>query len=164
MSELTAILPDFYRWLIAAIGADPALQQLLTSPETGELRVYEAEDTEDRQASGYVPVWPENPRYPAIRFELLESPHTTGNGGRRFASHPLVQIEAVAPTETIEDLETIVKRLHALFGQRARGEHGDAVVSGSVCHEDYSDRKKKDGATYRHLGGVFEFFVFQRPA
>lgn len=163
--SLTAVLPDFYRWLVNIITTDTILQSILTSPETAEVRVYEAQDSEGRPASGYVATWPENPRYPAVRFELLESPHTVGNGGRRFASHPLLQIEAIAPTESLAgDLETIAKRLNALLGQRAQGEWGDVIVSGSVCHEDFTDRKTQNGATYRHVGGVFEFFVFQRPA
>jgi hypothetical protein len=155
------VIPDLVLWLYERLAADTALLPLLTSPDNGELRVYEKQDGESR-ASGYVPIWPANPHYPAVRFEILDVPHTNGNGGRRFASHPLVLIEGIDRAEDVAGgaLEAIAGRIDALFGSRATGQKNRLAISGSIGVEDYTETENGAGGVYKHLGGTYQFFVF----
>lgn len=154
------VIPDFITWLYQTLAADATLQARLISPETGDIRIYESQGTEGRSPTGYAPQWPENPDYPLVRFELHQCPHTTGNGGRRFASAPVVLIEAVDLTEDLAGMKDLANAIDALFGERAVGSQGNVHIQGSICLEDHVGTKTKDSGIFKELGATYEFFVF----
>ena len=155
------VIPDFITWLYGRMAADATVQRDLRSPETGEVRVYESQGTEGRSPTGYAPQWPEEPEYPLIRFELVQCPHSTGNGGRRFGSAPVVLIEVINRTEDLLDMGPLATAVDVLFGARSVGVQGVVHIQGSICQEQFAETKRGDsGAVYKHLGGQYEFFVF----
>lgn len=154
------VIPDFITWLYGQLAGNATIQAALRNPETGELKVYESQGTEGRSPTGYAPQWPEQPEFPLISFELQQCPHSLGNGGRRFASAPLVVIEVVNRTEDLLDMGPLATAIDVLFGARAVGVQGSIYISGSVGVEQFASTRTMDGGVYKYLGGSYEFFVF----
>lgn len=154
------VIPDFILWLYEQLSTNVDLLALITSPQ-GKVHVYENQSSEKR-ASGLVPAWnAANPDYPAVRFEIVDCPHTTGNGGRRFASSPQVLIEGLDKGESAVSLGTIAGIIDDLFGARATGQKNDLAIQGSICLGDYVDTENSENGVIKHLGGTYEFFVFK---
>jgi hypothetical protein len=89
---------------------------------------------------------------PYIVFRLRNAPTTNGVGGQVILTRASYSVVVSGETRSLLALKTAAERVLALL-------QGNFGAIGGVLKEQLAYPEDYDGTSYRHLGGLFDFYA-----
>jgi hypothetical protein len=95
---------------------------------------------------------PKGAAMPYVVYKLSSAPVTNGVGGVVILARPSYLIVVSGQTRSLSSLEAAAERVLALL-------QGNFGAIGGVLREQVAYPELFDGISYRHLGGLFDFYA-----